>query len=78
MSNEELAKKLDENSKKILDNLKKIEKNETKIKENSKKIQENSCALDILRYLKKVNKRLQVIILIEAIVFAIVFIAFHL
>ena len=78
MSNEELAKKLDENSKKILDNIRKIENNENKISENSKRIQENTYALDILRYLKKVNKRLQCIILIEAIIFAVVFVVFHL
>ena len=57
MTNEELAKKLDENSKKIMDNFNKIEN-------NAYRIQQNSGALEILRDYKSDSKRWFTILII--------------
>lgn len=57
MSNEELAKKLDENSKKIMENFNKIES-------NAYRIQQNSGALEILRDYKSDSKRWFTILII--------------
>ena len=57
MSNEELAKKLDENSKKIMENFKEIQN-------NAGKIQQNTGALEILRDYKHESKRWFTLVLI--------------
>ena len=78
MNNEELIKRLDTIEELAKNNSKGIKNNAKDIKDNFTRIQQNSGALDVLKDLKKVNKRLEYIILIEAIIFAIVFIIFHL